>query len=75
MWDPFAPMPRVNRTLVYLGACIIAGLRLARERQVNTAVIPTRHAIEESVDLAHEIFNRVFRRVPERIESSNDPAP
>jgi hypothetical protein len=52
-----------------LGACIIAGLRLARERQVNTQVVPTRHAIEESVDLAHEIFNRVFRKVPDRVEA------
>ena len=61
-------MPRVNRTLVYLGACIIAGLRLAREKQVNTRVVPIGTAIEESVDLAHEIFNRVFRKVPEKIE-------
>jgi MinD-like ATPase involved in chromosome partitioning or flagellar assembly len=62
-------MPRVNRTLVYLGACIIAGLRLAREKQVNVRVIPTSAAIEESVDLAHEIFNRVFRRVPDRVDA------
>jgi hypothetical protein len=67
VFDPDAGLPRINRTLVYLGACIIAGLRLARERQVNTKVVPTRHAIEESVDLAHEIFNRVFRRVPDRV--------
>jgi hypothetical protein len=64
MFDPDAAMPRLNRTLVYLGACIIAGLRLAREKQVNVRVIPTGVAIEESVDLAHEIFNRVFRKVP-----------
>ncbi len=68
MFDPNAGMPRPNRTLIYLGACIVAGLRLARERQVNTRVIPTGHAIEESIDLAHEIFNRVFRRVPEKME-------
>lgn len=68
MWDPFAPMSRVNRTLVYLGACIIAGLRLAREKQVNVRVIRTSTAIEESMDLAHEIFNRVFRGVPGRVE-------
>jgi hypothetical protein len=61
-------MPRINRTLVYLGACIIAGLRLAREKQVNVRVIPTSNAIDESVDLSHEIFNRVFRKVPEQIE-------
>ncbi len=53
--------------MIYLGACLIAGIRLARERQVNVQVIPTRHAIEESVDLAHEIFNRVFRKVPEKV--------
>ncbi|MFZ0395453.1 MAG: hypothetical protein WBV33_03080 [Terracidiphilus sp.] len=68
MFDPNAGMPRPNRTLIYLGACIVAGLRLARERQVNVRVIPTGHAIEESIDLAHEIFNRVFRRVPEKME-------
>lgn len=33
-------------------------------------VVPTGKAIEESVDLAYEIVNRVFRRVPERMKSS-----
>ena len=64
MFDPDAGMPKLNRSLVYLGACLIAGIRLARERQVNIQVVPTGRAIEESVDLAHEIFNRVFRKVP-----------
>jgi hypothetical protein len=68
MFDPDAAMPRLNRSLVYLGACIIAGLRLAREKQVNVRVIPTGAAIDESVDLAHEIFNRVFRKVPTTLE-------
>ena len=68
MFDPDAHMPRINRGMVYLGACLIAGMRLARERQVNLRVIPTRTAIEESVDLAYEIFNRVFRRVPEKLK-------
>jgi hypothetical protein len=67
MFDPDAGMPRMNRTLVYLGACIIAGLRLAREKQVNVRVAPTSAAIEESVDLAHEVFNRVFRKVPRHV--------
>jgi hypothetical protein len=35
---------------------------------VNVQVVPTGKAIEESVDLAYEIFNRVFRKVPERID-------
>ena len=67
MFDPDAGMPRLNRSLVYLGACIIAGLRLARERQVNVRVVPTGLAIDDSVDLAHEIYNRVFRKVPDRL--------
>jgi hypothetical protein len=60
-------MPRINRGMVYLGACLIAGIRLAREKQVNVRVVPTSQAIDESVDLAHEIFNRVFRKVPDRV--------
>ncbi len=68
MFDPDAHVPRQNRGMIYLGACLIAGIRLARERQVNTRVVPTRAAIEESVELAHEIFNKVFRHVPKRIK-------
>jgi hypothetical protein len=68
MFDPDAHLPRINRGMIYLGACLIAGIRLARERQVNVRVIPTSHAIDESVDLAHEIYNRVFRKTPEKIE-------
>jgi len=37
MFDPDANMPRINRGMVYLGACLIAGIRLARERQVSQA--------------------------------------
>jgi hypothetical protein len=69
MFDPDAGMPRLNRSLIYLGACLIAGIRLARERQVNVRVVPVGKAIEESVDLAHEIFNRVFRKLPEQLNS------
>jgi hypothetical protein len=67
MFDPDAGMPRINRGMIYLGACLIAGIRLAQEKQVNLRVVPTSHAIDESVDLAHEIFNRVFRKVPEQM--------
>jgi hypothetical protein len=52
---------------IYFGACIIAGLRLAREKQVNIRVIPTIDAINESVELSHEVFNRVFRKVPQKM--------
>ena len=68
MFDPDAHMPRINRGMIYLGACLIAGIRLARERQVNVRVVPSRRAIEESVDLAHEVYNRVFRKVPEKVK-------
>ena len=68
MFDPDAHLPRINRGMIYLGACLIAGIRLARERQVNIRVVPTRQAVEESVELAHEIFNRVFRKVPEQVK-------
>lgn len=67
MFDPDTNLPRLNRNMVYLGACLIAGVRLAREKQVNVRVLPTSQAIEESVDLAYEVYNRVFRRVPERL--------
>jgi hypothetical protein len=68
MFDPDAHMPRINRGMVYLGACLIAGIRLAREKQVNVRVIPTGLAVSESVELAHEIYNRVFRKVPEKMK-------
>ena len=42
VFDPDAHMPRINRGMVYLGACLIAGIRLAGEKQVNVRVIPTR---------------------------------
>jgi hypothetical protein len=45
----------------------LPGIRLASQAQVNVRVVPTGVAIEESVDLAHEIYNRVFREVLERI--------
>lgn len=69
MFDPDAHLPRINRGMIYLGACLIAGIRLARERQVNVRVVSTSHSIDESVELAHEIFNRVFRKVPEKVRS------
>ena len=45
-----------------------------KEKNEETDPYPTRavagglvFAIEESVDLAHEIYNPVFRKVPERL--------
>ena len=67
-FDPFGNMPRLNRGFVYMGACMIAGIWLARESQVNPRVVPTSAKIGESVDLAYEIYNRVFAKVPEKVE-------
>jgi len=39
---------------------------------VNTRVLPTTSAIEESIDLAHEIYNRVFRKIPQKLPKSGD---
>lgn len=69
MFDPDSHLPKPNRSLIYFGACLIAGMRLARERQVNVRVIPIGAAIGESVDLAHEIYNCVFRRVPREMRT------
>ena len=68
MFDPDAHIPKPNRSLIYMGACMIAGIRLAREKQVNIRVLSVGAAIEESVELAHDIFNRVFRKVPEKMK-------
>lgn len=67
VFDPEKHHPGPNRVMIYLGAWVISGIRLAREHQINVRVVPTNNAICESVDLAHEIFNRVFRRVPESV--------
>jgi hypothetical protein len=48
----------------------VAGIRLTRDRQANVRVVPTGKAIEESVDLAYEIYNRVFRKIPETLRQN-----
>ncbi len=48
---------------------------VGRERQVNERVVPTGKAIEKTVDLAHVIFNRVFRDVPEQTEENVEQMP
>jgi hypothetical protein len=60
--DPYRDMPRINPGMVYLGACLIAGIRLAREKQVNMRVVPTSQAIDESIEMAYEMYTRVFSR-------------
>ncbi len=67
MLDPSAKMPCSNRRMVDLGTCLIPGICPARERQVNVRSAPTGRAIEESVDPVHEIFNSVFRNVPDKL--------
>ena len=70
MWDPYRPSHPEPPRLIYLGACLIAGIRLARERQVHVRVLPTIQAITESIDLAREIFLEVYKDMPERMKDS-----
>ena len=58
-FEPYANMARIKRGMVDLGANLIAGIRLAHEKEVNVRLVPTSDAINKSVDLAHEIFNPV----------------
>jgi hypothetical protein len=61
--------------MVYLGACLIAGICLAREKHLNTRVVHTIHAIDESRRPGFRYFHtRVFSRSAHKIaskESSN----
>jgi hypothetical protein len=43
MFNPDAGLPRINRGMVYLGTCLIAGFRLAQEQQVTVRVVPFLH--------------------------------
>jgi len=36
MFNPDTHLPQINTGMVYLGACLLAGIRLERERYVNT---------------------------------------
>lgn len=67
MFDPNAHIHESIEDGFILGACLIAGM----EQAVNVQVVPTSVAIEESVDLAHDIYNRVFRKVPDRIREKS----
>jgi hypothetical protein len=66
MFDPDSYIPCTN--LIYFGACIFAGLGLAKQNQVNVRVIPIRDAVGESVEPAHDIYSRVFRKMPTAME-------
>lgn len=49
--------------LIYFGACLIAGIRLATHRQGNRAISTT---VNESISTAHQIFQGVFQTRVER---------
>ena len=71
MFDPDASLPRPDKPLLYVGSSLIAGLRLARATQGNVPVVPANTAIAESVELASEIFNRIFRKRPVSVDKHN----
>jgi hypothetical protein len=41
---------------------------IARQNQVNVRVIPISVAVGESIELAHDIYSRVFRKMPKTME-------
>jgi hypothetical protein len=45
MFDPDAGMPRINPGMVYLGACLIAGIRLAWEKHERLLCVWRGHII------------------------------
>ena len=61
VFDMFKGILVPNRRLIYLSACLIAGIRLVRAGQVNVRVIPTSASISESIEVAEEVFNWVSR--------------
>ena len=67
MSDPNAHIPRITKEWPTPEPASLRAYDLVRETHVNHPVTPTSNAINESVDLAHEIYNRVFRKVPERL--------
>ena len=58
---------KLSGKLVYLGACLIVGIRLARERQVARTV-PVENAIAESLWLASEVLDTMRRKYRELFE-------
>ena len=71
MFDPDAHLPRINLGMMYLDACLIAGIAW-RDKQMNVRVVPTSAARDESVALANEIYTRVFRQVPRTIRDKHE---
>ena len=49
MFDPYAHVQRINCGMVYLCACLVAGIRLERKRQVNVRVVTLYWVAELSV--------------------------
>jgi hypothetical protein len=67
LFDPGAHPPPNQQGDDLFRRLLIAGNTATRETHVNLRVLLTSTAINESANLAHEIYNRVFRNVPERL--------
>lgn len=60
MFDPDAHMQRINCGMVYLCACLVAGIRLTREWQMNVRMVPTGKAIENRLTSATRFSTGCF---------------
>jgi hypothetical protein len=68
MFDPDAGMPRLN---IPWSTSVCASLPVSGWGAAGEcAVVPTGKAIEESVQLAHEVFSRLLRRVLKQIRGA-----
>jgi hypothetical protein len=67
---PHAHLPRINRGMVCLGACLVAGIQLARERQFNVRVVPTTTAIEESADIGNPVSGCILPKIERAFRGS-----
>jgi len=53
-----------NCGMVYFGACLIAAVRLAHQRQTNVRARRANLTIKDSLDLAHQIYTCFSERHP-----------
>ena len=66
--------PSAHGKVIYLGACLIAAVRLAREeRWDNSPRIVSR--VADAVHLAYRVWQRVTREFPELFQSDASSRP
>ncbi len=72
MSDPNAPLVPLSPTgrIIYIGACLIAGLRLQDESEINQNPRAISR-IYDSIRLAKEVYDRCKRDFPQFFEKNS----